>query len=251
MLLFTSVAHFNSLRHDLARMIPPGVPSPMGMVYFTGLCEIAGAIGLLVPRTRRAAAVALIVFFLAILPANIHAARAGLTLAGKPGDPGRGARRRCRSCSSPSPGGRGSARRATLIRAEEPGDRAAIFGVVRDAFGRDDEARLVDALRASDAFIPELSLVALDGASDRRPCPVHAPRHPGRGCVARRARARPGRGRAVPPAEGDRVGADPPRPRGGAARWGTRVVIVVGHPSTTRGSASSPPRREASARRSR
>jgi uncharacterized membrane protein len=87
MLLFTSVAHFNSLRHDLARMIPPGVPSPMGMVYFTGLCEIAGAIGLLVPRTRRAAAVALIVFFLAILPANIHAARAGLSLAGNPVTP--------------------------------------------------------------------------------------------------------------------------------------------------------------------
>lgn len=87
MLLFTSVAHFNSLRHDLARMIPPGVPSPMGMVYFTGLCEIAGAVGLLVPRTRRAAAAALIVFFLAILPANIHAARAGLTLAGNPVTP--------------------------------------------------------------------------------------------------------------------------------------------------------------------
>ena len=84
MLLFTSVAHFGSLRHELARMIPPGVPSPMGMVYFTGLCEIAGAIGLLVPRTRRAAAWTLIVFFLAILPANIHAARAGLTLAGNP-----------------------------------------------------------------------------------------------------------------------------------------------------------------------
>ena len=87
MLLFTSVAHFNSLRHDLARMIPPGVPSPMGMVYFTGLCEIAGAVGLLVPRTRRAAAWALIVFFLAILPANIHAAQAGLSLAGKPVTP--------------------------------------------------------------------------------------------------------------------------------------------------------------------
>jgi uncharacterized membrane protein len=82
MLLFTSVAHFTSLRHDLARMVPPRVPNPMGMIYFTGLCEIAGAVGLLVPRTRRAAAAALIVFFLAILPANIHAARAGLTLAG-------------------------------------------------------------------------------------------------------------------------------------------------------------------------
>jgi uncharacterized membrane protein len=87
MLLFTSAAHFNSLRHDLARMIPPGVPSPMGLVYFTGLCEIVGAVGLLVPRTRRAAAWALIVFFLAILPANIHAARAGLTLAGNPVTP--------------------------------------------------------------------------------------------------------------------------------------------------------------------
>ncbi len=87
MLLFTSLAHFNSLRHDLARMIPPGVPSPMAMVYFTGLCEIAGAIGLLVPRTRRAAAWALIAFFLAILPANIHAARAGLSLAGNPVTP--------------------------------------------------------------------------------------------------------------------------------------------------------------------
>ena len=87
MLLFTSAAHFNSLRHDLARMMPPALPAPMAMVYFTGLCEIAGAIGLLVPRTRRAAGWSLIVFFLAILPANIHAARAGLTLAGKPVTP--------------------------------------------------------------------------------------------------------------------------------------------------------------------
>jgi uncharacterized membrane protein len=87
MLLFTSVAHFGALRHDLARMVPPRVPYAMGMVYFTGLCEIAGAIGLLVPRTRGAAAVALILFFLAILPANIHAARAGLTLGGTPVTP--------------------------------------------------------------------------------------------------------------------------------------------------------------------
>jgi uncharacterized membrane protein len=87
MLLFTSVAHFNSLRHDLARMIPPAIPDPMAMVYFTGLCEIAGAIGLLVPRTRRVAGWALILFFVAILPANIHAAREGLTLAGSPVTP--------------------------------------------------------------------------------------------------------------------------------------------------------------------
>jgi uncharacterized membrane protein len=44
-------------------------------------------VGLLVPRTRRAAAVALIVFLVAVLPANIHAARSGLTLRGAPVTP--------------------------------------------------------------------------------------------------------------------------------------------------------------------
>lgn len=87
MLLFTASAHFTPMRHDLARMMPPAVPSPMAMVYFTGLCEIAGAVGLLIRPTRRAAAWALIAFFLAILPANIHAARAGVTLRGTPATP--------------------------------------------------------------------------------------------------------------------------------------------------------------------
>ncbi len=57
------------------------------MVFFTGLCEIAGAIGLVIPATRRAAGIALILFFLAVLPANIHAARAGITLRGRPATP--------------------------------------------------------------------------------------------------------------------------------------------------------------------
>src|SRR5215467_4351753 len=65
MLLFTSSAHFTSMRQDLARMMPPAVPHPMLVVYFTGLCEILGAIGLQLPFTRVAAAIALILFFLA------------------------------------------------------------------------------------------------------------------------------------------------------------------------------------------
>ena len=84
MLLLTASAHFNAMRHDLARMVPPAIPYPMAMIYFTGVCEILGAIGLLVPATRVAAAVALILMFIALLPANVHAARAGVTLRGKP-----------------------------------------------------------------------------------------------------------------------------------------------------------------------
>ena len=87
MFCFTAVAHFNSMRPELVRMIPPGIPNPELMVSITGICEILGAIGLLVPRTRRIAGVALILFLIAVLPANIHAARAGLTLGGSPVTP--------------------------------------------------------------------------------------------------------------------------------------------------------------------
>lgn len=49
-----------------------------------------------------------------------------------------------------------------MIRAERVGDGDAIHNVEVAAFGRDDEARIADDLRGSDAFIPELSLVAED-----------------------------------------------------------------------------------------
>lgn len=87
MLCFTAAAHFNSMRPDMVAMVPPWVPNPELMVTFTGICEILGAIGLMVPRTRRIAAASLIVFLLAVLPANIHAAQAGVTLRGAPATP--------------------------------------------------------------------------------------------------------------------------------------------------------------------
>ena len=87
MFFFTAAAHFNSMRPDMIRMVPPSVPNPELMVTFTGICEILGAIGLLVPRTRRIAAIALIVFLVAVLPANVHAAVSGVTLRGSPATP--------------------------------------------------------------------------------------------------------------------------------------------------------------------
>ncbi len=87
MLLFTGSAHFTPVKEDLIRMTPQWVPRQRAMVFFTGLCELAGAIGLVVPETRRAAGIALILFFIAVLPANIHAARAKVTLRGRPATP--------------------------------------------------------------------------------------------------------------------------------------------------------------------
>jgi putative acetyltransferase len=51
--------------------------------------------------------------------------------------------------------------RPIVIREEQGADHAAVHQLHQAAFGQVDEAKLVDALRQSDAFIPALSLVAL------------------------------------------------------------------------------------------
>ena len=64
----------------MAKMIPPrmrreGRLRPIVLVYATGVCEIAGGLGLMFPPTRLAASVALIVFLVAVFPANVYASR--------------------------------------------------------------------------------------------------------------------------------------------------------------------------------
>ncbi len=87
MLLFTAAAHFTRMKEDLVRMVPPWVRWPRQVVALTGACEVLEAIGILAPATRQLAGILLIVFFIAILPANIHAARAGAFLGGRPATP--------------------------------------------------------------------------------------------------------------------------------------------------------------------
>ncbi len=76
MFLMTSVAHFvNPLRADMIAIVPPRLPAPALLVSITGVLELAGAVGLLLPATRTAAAVCLLLLMLAMFPANIYAAR--------------------------------------------------------------------------------------------------------------------------------------------------------------------------------
>jgi uncharacterized membrane protein len=87
MFLFTASAHFTRMKEDLVRMVPPSFPNPRALVFATGVLEILGAIGLLVPATRRPAAWGLALLLLVLFPANVSAARRGLTLRGKPVTP--------------------------------------------------------------------------------------------------------------------------------------------------------------------
>lgn len=62
-------------------MIPSMLPYPAEIVLLTGLCELAGAIGLLVPSTRRLAGIMLAIYFVCVFPANIKNAVEGLPTA--------------------------------------------------------------------------------------------------------------------------------------------------------------------------
>ncbi len=53
------------------RIVPPSLPSPRLLVAVSGVCEVLGGLGVLLPRVRRAAGVGLILLLCAVYPANI------------------------------------------------------------------------------------------------------------------------------------------------------------------------------------
>src|SRR5206468_2935291 len=83
MFLLTASAHFGKGRADLIRMVPPVFPHPAVLVTLTGIFEIAGAIGLLIPATAPTASVGLALLMVALFPANVYAARHRLTIRGR------------------------------------------------------------------------------------------------------------------------------------------------------------------------
>jgi uncharacterized membrane protein len=84
MFVVTGVSHFVGMREDLIAMVPPALPAAGLLVTLTGVLELAGAVGLLVPRTVAWAAGGLAALLVAMFPANVYAAVEGLTLGGAP-----------------------------------------------------------------------------------------------------------------------------------------------------------------------
>ena len=81
MFTLTGVAHFVGMRDELIAMVPPFLPAPELLVTITGLLELGGAIGLLIPRTAALAAGGLTLLLIAMFPANVHLALTGTDVA--------------------------------------------------------------------------------------------------------------------------------------------------------------------------
>jgi uncharacterized membrane protein len=87
MFLFTGTSHFTSMKHDLAAMIPAPLPNGLWVIYLTGLFEIAGAIGLLIPKTRKLAGICLVLLLVGLFSANVNAALNEIPLRGEAATP--------------------------------------------------------------------------------------------------------------------------------------------------------------------
>ena len=87
MFLFTGATHFSPMKHDYAAMLPKPLPKSLRLIYLTGLLQIAGAIGLVIPPLRRLAGIGLATQLVAMFPANAQAARQGIPFRGRPPTP--------------------------------------------------------------------------------------------------------------------------------------------------------------------
>lgn len=78
---FAGVAHFTNTA-DFMAMMPPYLPAHRALVLVSGAIEVALAVGLLIPRTRRWAAWGVIALLVAVFPANVHVALNNLPMFG-------------------------------------------------------------------------------------------------------------------------------------------------------------------------
>lgn len=72
MFVTTGIAHFVFAK-GMSLMLPDFLPYKFELVYFTGVLEIMGAIGILLPKLRNRSGWLLIVFLVLIIPSNIYA----------------------------------------------------------------------------------------------------------------------------------------------------------------------------------
>ena len=55
-------------------IVPPFLPAARWLVWISGVAEILGGLGLLIPQVRRAAGIGLLLLLVAVFPANLYMA---------------------------------------------------------------------------------------------------------------------------------------------------------------------------------
>ena len=63
------------IRSHLISIVPPALPWPGAVVWATGICELAGAVGVWLDATRPWAAAGFLLLLVAVFPANVIDAR--------------------------------------------------------------------------------------------------------------------------------------------------------------------------------
>lgn len=71
--IITGILHFK-LTEKFILIVPPIIPYAKEVVYISGVLEIFGGIGILIPKLKRPAAFGLILFLILVFPANIYMA---------------------------------------------------------------------------------------------------------------------------------------------------------------------------------
>ncbi|MBJ7379103.1 MAG: DoxX family protein [Sphingobium sp.] len=79
--LVAGIAHLRSPGGFIA-ITPSWVPFPATVIFLTGLAELAGAAGLMVPALRKAAGIGLALYALCVWPANINHAVHDIAIGG-------------------------------------------------------------------------------------------------------------------------------------------------------------------------
>ncbi len=80
--IVAGVNHFLSPAAYL-QIIPPTLPAREAANFISGAAEILGGIGILIPQTRRSAALGLILLLICVFPANIYGALHGMIVGGR------------------------------------------------------------------------------------------------------------------------------------------------------------------------
>ena len=69
--VIAGIEHFRGPQ-KFVEIVPPYFPFALFLVYFTGAMEIAGGLGVIYPETREIAGRCLVLFLVAVYPANLY-----------------------------------------------------------------------------------------------------------------------------------------------------------------------------------